>query len=332
MHNTALGRDAAMSVYTDLSLQEMQDFSEQFDFGGLKSFQGVEAGVENTTYFVSFNQAETVLQIFEEQGFDEIPFFIELNRRLSKDQVPVATPFANKFGDRLFTIKGKPAALFERVRGSTVCPVSADACRQIGEALGKMHAVTQTYQDLRRENHRWSNWWESNVDRVIDLTPEGHRTTLKDQVDRSREFVESTASLPQGIIHGDLFCDNALFHNGQLAGIIDFYNACDGCLLFDLAITINDWCSLPTGRLFAETTAALVDGYNRFRPLTTEEIARWPLASETAALRFWMLRLVALARRREGGPQAPPHVKDPNDFLNILIARRADPQCDLISG
>ena len=38
----------------------MQEFSEQFDFGGLKSFQGVEAGVENTTYFVSFNQAETV--------------------------------------------------------------------------------------------------------------------------------------------------------------------------------------------------------------------------------------------------------------------------------
>ncbi len=76
MHNTALGRDAAMSVYTDLSLQEMQDLSDQFDFGGLKSFQGVEAGVENTTYFVSFKQAQTDLQIFEEHGLDEIPCFI----------------------------------------------------------------------------------------------------------------------------------------------------------------------------------------------------------------------------------------------------------------
>ena len=75
MHNTALGRDAAMSVYTELSLQEMQEFSEQFDFGGLKSFQGVEAGVENTTYFVSFNQGNRASN-FEEQGFDEIPFFI----------------------------------------------------------------------------------------------------------------------------------------------------------------------------------------------------------------------------------------------------------------
>ena len=63
-----------MSVYTELNLQDMQDFTKQFDFGELKSFQGVEAGVENTTYFVSFDQTETVLQIFEEQGFDEIPF------------------------------------------------------------------------------------------------------------------------------------------------------------------------------------------------------------------------------------------------------------------
>ena len=94
-----------MNVYTELNLQDMQDFTKQFDFGALKSFQGVEAGVENTTYFVSFDQAETVLQIFEEQGFDEIPFFIELNRRLSEDHVPVATPLANRSGDRLFTIR-----------------------------------------------------------------------------------------------------------------------------------------------------------------------------------------------------------------------------------
>ena len=126
-----------MSVYTELNLQDMQDFTKQFDFGGLKSFQGVQAGVENTTYFVSFEQAETVLQIFEEQRFDEIPFFIELNRRLSEDHVPVATPLANRSGDRLFTIKGKPAALFQRIQGSTLSPVSVEACGQMGEALGK---------------------------------------------------------------------------------------------------------------------------------------------------------------------------------------------------
>ena len=332
MHNTALEQDAAMSVYTELSLQEMQDFTKQFEFGELKSFKGVDAGVENTTYFVSFDHADTVLQIFEEQGFDEIPFFIELNRRLSEDQVPVATPIANKSGDRLFTIKEKPAALFKRIQGSTLSLISIEACRQMGDALGKMHVATQTYQGLERENHRWNSWWEDNVDRVIDLVSEDHQSTLRDQVVRSRSFVDAAKSLPQGIIHGDLFCDNALFHEGNLSGIIDFYNACNGSLLFDLAVTINDWCSQPNANLDAEKTKAFIKGYTQHRALTSEEVHYWPEAVETAALRFWMLRLVALARKREGGPQAPPHVKDPNDFLSILVARRADPQCHLISN
>ena len=45
-------------------------------------------------------------------------------------------------------------------------------------------------------------------------------------------------------------------------------------------------------------------------------MSHWPPAVETAALRFWILRLVALARKR-GRPAGPPHVKDPNDFLKF---------------
>lgn len=331
MHNTALRQGAAMGVYTELTLQEMQDFTRQFNFGDLKSFEGVDAGVENTTYFVSFNQKETVLQIFEEQGFNEIPFFIELNRRLSDDGVPVALPLANHEGACLFAIKNKPAALLSRVKGSTIYPITPEACYQIGKALGKMHSATQKYIDLKRENHRWNTWWEGNVKRVLDIVPPKSRAILGDQIDRSRTFASDAERLPQGIIHGDLFCDNALFHSGSLAGIIDFYNACNGSLLFDLAIAINDWCSDESSRLDTQKTEAMMSGYNRYRPLTDQEISHWPPAVETAALRFWMLRLVALARKRDGGPHAPPHVKDPNDFLEILISRRHDPQCQLIS-
>ena len=105
----------------------------------------------------------------------------------------------------------------------------------------------------------------------LSLVPTAHRETLKDQVSRSQLFVDSAQTLPTGIIHGDLFCDNALFHQGKLAGIIDFYNACNGCLLFDLAVTINDWCSDPTGRLQADKTEALMSGYHQHRPLIADE-------------------------------------------------------------
>lgn len=319
-----------MSVYTQLTKQELETFTQQFSLGALTGFRGVDAGVENTTYFVSLEGKETVLQIFEEQGFDEIPFFIELNTRLGRDGVPVATPIANQEGTQLFRLKEKPAVLFPRLLGGTIAAPTPDSCRQIGRALGQMHRVTPGYQDLHRENHRWNPWWEANLSRVIDLVPTDAVPLLHEQITRSRHFCESADTLPNGIIHGDLFVDNALFDGTELSGIIDFYNACDGLLIFDLAVTVNDWCSTPDGRLDPERTRALIQGYGWERPLTEPECGLWALALETAALRFWMLRLVALARKREGGPQAPPHVKDPNDFFTILRARRTDPQCELL--
>jgi homoserine kinase type II len=321
-----------MSVYTELTLQELQKFTNQFDLGHLKAFKGVEAGVENTTYFVSLTNQETVLQIFEEQGFEEIPFFVELNRRLGYDGVPVATPIANINGERLFTLKQKPAVLYPRLKGSPLTSPNPHACNQIGRMLGRMHIASIQYKDLKRENHRWNLWWESNVSRVLNLVQDNYQQLLIDQITRSKPFINMAKKLPNGIIHGDLFVDNVLFDGDTLAGIIDFYNACNGAFIFDLAIAVNDWCSGPDGRLINDSTKSLVAGYQEERALTDDELSIWALALETAALRFWMLRLVALARKREGGPKAPPHVKDPNDFLAILSARRSDPQCDLISN
>jgi homoserine kinase type II len=33
-----------------------------------------------------------------------------------------------------------------------------------------------------------------------------------------------------------------MFEGTHLTGVIDFYNACSGPMLYDIAITVNDWC------------------------------------------------------------------------------------------
>ena len=45
-----------------------------------------------------------------------------------------------------------------------------------------------------------------------------------------------------GVIHGDLFCDNAKFKDDILSGVFDFIEACEGDFVFDLAVVALSWC------------------------------------------------------------------------------------------
>jgi homoserine kinase type II len=126
------------------------------------------------------------------------------------------------------------------------------------------------------------------------------------------------AALPAGVIHADLFRDNVLWDaSGALSGILDFYFAGADALIFDLAVVANDWC-------FDDASlAGLVAGYQSVRPLETAERAAWPAMRRAAALRFWLLRLDALHRPRDGDVVT---LKDPAHFGGMLRDLRLAPR------
>jgi homoserine kinase type II len=74
-------------------------------------------------------------------------------------------------------------------------------------------------------------------------------------------------------------------------GVIDFYFACDDVLLYDVAITANDWCTTPEPALDPLRTRALLAGYEELRPLTELERELWPVMLRRAALRTWLGRI-----------------------------------------
>src|SRR5258706_9708392 len=97
--------------------------------------------------------------------------------------------------------------------------------------------------------------------------------------------------LPRGVIHGDLFRDNVLFAAGRVKGVIDFYFACDEALLFDIAVTINDWCVNADARLDPARARSLLAAYQQVRPLTDGERRAFPAMLRAAAYRTWLGRL-----------------------------------------
>ena len=105
-----------------------------------------------------------------------------------------------------------------------------------------------------------------------------------------------------------------------VGGQIDFYFAGNDKWLFDLAVTVNDWCiDLPTGEIDPVRYAGLLKQYQTVRPLTPEELASWPMMLRAAALRFWVSRLWDFFLPREA-EMLTPH--DPTHFERILTQRR----------
>jgi homoserine kinase type II len=115
-----------------------------------------------------------------------------------------------------------------------------------------------------------------------------------------------------------LFRDNVLFLDGRLSGMLDFYSACHGELLFDVAIAVNDWCC-DDGVINPEKMTALLSSYQSIRPLEVVEKQLWPMMLRRAALRFWLARLAFQNRARTG---ALVQQKDPLVFRRILEQHR----------
>ncbi len=90
-----------------------------------------------------------------------------------------------------------------------------------------------------------------------------------------------------------------------------------------MAVTANDWCSNGDGHLDEEKLLALLSAYRRVRPFEAQEQEAWPVMLRAGALRFWLSRLQDQHFPREG---ELTHIKEPNVFRNILLARKAQSQ------
>jgi homoserine kinase type II len=302
-----------MSVYTSVTQEQLGAFLTLYDQGALVDFSGIEAGVENSNFFVTTERGEFVLTLFEKLTPHELPFFLKLMAHLAERGIPSAHPIADRKGEFLQCLNGKPTALVQRLNGeSPLCP-SLHHCRAMGHALARLHLAARDYGE-HRDNNRGYAWWLAMREILHSHLDEEDARLLDAELKFQGQ--DRFAALPRGVIHADLFRDNAMFVGDALTGIIDFYYACNDVLLYDVAITVNDWCSNPDGSLDTVKANALLDAYDSERRLKPIECHAWPVMLRAAALRFWLSRLYDKYFPRPGHIT---HIKDPDQFKRILL-------------
>ena len=305
-----------MSVFTKVSHGELKRFLARYPVGRLLNFQGIGEGVENTNYFVDTTDGRWVLTLFERLNYDDLPFFLGLMEHLASQGFPGAMPARTLDGETLTSLNDRPAALVRRLPGGGVLFPTLEQCRAVGQALGDLHVIGQSYAG-RCDNSRGPDWRRQTAEAVLPRAHAAAQALITSELEAQAGL--DLAALPQGVIHADLFRDNALFVDDRLTGIIDFYYACNDALLYDLAITVNDWCFDPDGRPDPARWQALVSAYCSRRQLTRAERDAWQLTLRAAAFRFYLSRLYDWLFPREGDVV---HIKDPEAYRLILDHHR----------
>ena len=301
-----------MAVFTSVSEAELSNWLNDYSLGQLLQLQGIASGIENTNYFVTTSNGRFVLTLFEKLAANELPFYLNLMAHLARHGIPCPSPVANRHDSFLSRLNGKPACIVSRLSGKSLTHPDVAHCAAVGAMLGQLHNAASNFAQTM-PNPRAADWRARATPQVLPFVPAQDGHLLQNEV--SYHAQHTLAKLPQGVIHADLFRDNVLFDGARIGGLIDFYFACNDCLLYDVAITANDWCVGADGNLDGERTRALLTAYHSVRPFRPEEHAAWPVALRAAALRFWLSRLYDMHLPRDG---EIVHAHDPEQFKRIL--------------
>jgi homoserine kinase type II len=320
-----------MAVFTQVTLDDLKLWSAQFPLGRVLAVKGISSGIENSNFFITTETGEYVLTLFEKLTFQQLPFYLNLMRHLADRGVLVPAPIANKQGEIINRLHNKPASIVTKLEGTCQMSPGPVHCAEVGAMLARMHLAGRDFA-IQQPNLRGFDWWQETTPEVLPFLNADAQQLLQAEMAFQKIFVASKIyrSFPSGPIHADLFRNNVMFDGSKLTGFFDFYFAGDDTWLFDVAVTVNDWCiDLSSGMLDPIRVRALLDAYHAVRSFSDAERDGWQAMLRAGALRFWLSRLYDYHLPRDA-EMLTAH--DPTHFERILRLRVTGPVPELFTS
>ena len=129
-------------------------------------------------------------------------------------------------------------------------------------------------------------------------------------------------SMPNGIIHSDLFIDNIFFYKKKYYGFIDFYFSANDFLAYELATCVNALCFKKRNKIYIldkNKSAQLLRGYQSVRKLSLKEKNNFNTLCRGSALRYLLTRSYDYLNTPK---KALIKIKDPKEYLDKLNFHR----------
>jgi homoserine kinase type II len=259
-----------MAKLTNLLDADIAAISDIYDLE-IKRCQPIDGGDENSSFLLNMGSQACVLTFYEKRSLSGGEQQAELLRYLEVNGFPTNRVLPTSAGSYVPRIQGKPMILKTWIEGETLRDTEQSDFKSIGRSMAQLHAIPAP--DFMPGDHPYglkliSISFDKKVDREYEAWLADKFAYLRDN------FPED---LSRALIHGDLFDDNLIYHQGRFQAIIDFGDACHYTRAYDLGSVLFGACMVD-GRLDLERAIGVLEGYQSRTKL--EE-------GEQAALQFF---------------------------------------------
>ncbi|RLA63989.1 MAG: hypothetical protein DRQ88_01055 [Epsilonproteobacteria bacterium] len=260
-----------MGAFTNLTSDEANEILSLYGLGPLISIKALSLGISNSNFKVELKDRYILLKVSDDKGEKELIGEQKILDYLAHMRYPYSIctlPLSN--GKKIYHYKGMIGVIFEFLEGIPPGP-SDDTCYEIGQALALLHSLRKDEMYLELRPHQEVGFSATGVINYLkekscpqDFKQLFHKIFSDELKGWQNEDFE------EGVIHGDLYYDNTLFHNNRLNILLDFEQSGRGKLLFDIGISISGTC-LEKGTIGIMLIESFLMGYESIRPLPTKE-------------------------------------------------------------
>lgn len=306
-----------MAIFTPITPSQVDTLLASFGLGPHIAFKGISTGTVNSNFHVTCQQGDYVLSILEATDFSTAQEIVDYAEFCYQHKILCPPLVKQKNGGSFATFEGKPVTLAGFLAGQSIINSNPEHCAQIGHTIALMHNLGQSYPTPIR-NTMGKAWRSQTYKQLRPLLGKPDQAYLDGIMALQHSL--SDLDLPKGLVHFDLFRDNVLFEQDKLTGILDFYYACYETFVFDLAITLNDWCAQwhqDQPSLDPSKTQALLQAYQKVRPLSSIEKLTLVDHCKLASAHFWLAREATRLQAKQGEGHFE---KDPQEFKLLSLS------------
>ena len=272
----------------EVGFDEANDLLNQAGLPNLNSMEILQGGWDNTNILLTLSDAsKVVLKVWNANTVEEVQRVVARHCHLDEHGIPTAVPIQLANGNLITEKGGMSWTLLPFIEGGML-DTDENSLKSLGENLARLHQIPAA--DCFPDDYRmgWSLFEE-----MYEIADEANTwsdflITLKKESESLQNQIPE--SLPQGILHGDVFPDNVI-GDGAVAAILDLEEAFIGPCAFDLMMAFVGF-GWNEDEPLIDRWNALLEGYESIRPLTQDEKLALPALHRYATLsiaawRYW---------------------------------------------